>query len=65
MDTYTQPLGKKATPPSALLIFPGGLDELPMIVPNGGNEDLDELIVIERRIAPRDHHGFAAGLNCT
>ena len=44
MKNYTQP-GKKSIPPSALVIFTHGFDALPAIVPNGGSEQIDELIM--------------------
>jgi hypothetical protein len=36
---------KKSTPPSALIIFADGFDGAPVIVPNGGAEAVDDLIV--------------------
>jgi hypothetical protein len=46
MEKYTQP-GKKSIPPSALVVFTHGVDahQKPMIVPNGGCEEVDNQIV--------------------
>jgi hypothetical protein len=36
---------RRKSTPAVLLIFDHGLDALPMVVPNSGNEQLDELIM--------------------
>jgi hypothetical protein len=53
---------KKASPPSALLIFSDGFNSLPIVVPNGGNEDLDERIMrwLERKLISRQGSKRAA-----
>ncbi len=44
MKNDTQP-APKPIPPSALLIFSHGFDRQPLIVPNGGSEEIDLLIM--------------------
>ena len=47
---------KKANPPSALIIFSNGFNSLPTIVPNGGTEELDGMIMrwLERKLVNRE-----------
>jgi hypothetical protein len=45
----------KSNPPSALLIFSDGFDALPILVPNGGSEEIDRNIIrwLERKLITR------------
>jgi hypothetical protein len=51
----TQGRDRKSIPPSALLIFSDGFNSLPIIVPNGGSEELDATIMcwLERKLVNR------------
>jgi len=41
--SYSPP--KRKSTPAVLIIFDRGFDALPAVVPNGGNEELDEFII--------------------
>jgi hypothetical protein len=47
---------KESNPPSALLVFADGFDALPVVVPNGGSEELDATIMrwLERKLVSRE-----------
>ena len=52
----TQGADNKSSLPSALLIFSDGFNSLPMIVPNGGSEELDATIMrwLERKLVSQE-----------
>jgi hypothetical protein len=53
---------KESIPPSALLVFSDGFNSLPIIVPNGGSEELDAIIMrwLERKLVSRQGSKKAA-----
>ena len=61
-DVYSPEKRKSTSIPALLLIFDRGLGRLPTVVPNGGNEEIDDLIVewVRRKLLTSERGRAAA-----